>query len=171
MMLCRIIIFVVYSENYRQIHLVFCRSRNNDFFSARRDVDLHRHVDSTSWLGVYLDSSWLTDRVAGLKSKPMLYLGWPDMGVFALDLTYRVCSRMLWFINDGTSVEIGCVGGHGRTGTLAACFLVYRGMKSKDAINHVRNTYCRRAIETQAQEIMVQRFEVLVQAQAKLKAK
>lgn len=47
-------------------------------------------------------------------------------------------------------VHLGCIGGHGRTGTvLAALVLVMTG--NKDAIQYVRENYCKKAVESQAQ--------------------
>lgn len=46
--------------------------------------------------------------------------------------------------------HIGCIGGHGRTGTvLAALVSVMRG--EKDAIQYVRNNYCPKAVESEEQ--------------------
>lgn len=52
----------------------------------------------------------------------------------------------------GELVEIGCVGGHGRTGTALACLAVLGGQRSAEAITWVRGNYCPAAVETTAQE-------------------
>lgn len=53
------------------------------------------------------------------------------------------------------SVFTGCMGGHGRTGTMLASLLWYLGIVSredvKDPITDVRQMYCHMAIETDAQ--------------------
>lgn len=53
---------------------------------------------------------------------------------------------------DGIEVEIGCIGGHGRTGTALACAGVILGMEPEEAIKHVRTAYCKEAIESASQE-------------------
>lgn len=50
----------------------------------------------------------------------------------------------------GKKIHLGCIGGHGRTGTvLAALVSVMAG--EKDAITYVRDHYCKKAVESQAQ--------------------
>lgn len=56
------------------------------------------------------------------------------------------CSQL----HAGRKVHVGCIGGHGRTGTmLAALASVMLG--EKDAIIYVRENYCVKAVESQAQ--------------------
>lgn len=53
-------------------------------------------------------------------------------------------------LRDGKKVHVGCIGGHGRTGTVfAALVAVMTG--EKDAITYVRKNYCDRAVETDVQ--------------------
>lgn len=47
-------------------------------------------------------------------------------------------------------VHLGCLGGHGRTGTVLAA-LVARFMGRKDAIEYVRANYCKKAVESSEQ--------------------
>ncbi len=53
-------------------------------------------------------------------------------------------------ILDGKKVFIGCIGGHGRTGTILA-ILVKEMMGVDDAITYVRNNYCSKAVESSTQ--------------------
>ena len=55
----------------------------------------------------------------------------------------------------GQDVEVGCLGGHGRTGTALACLAVLTGHPSRDAVAWVRSSYCAKAVETQGQEAFV----------------
>ena len=48
----------------------------------------------------------------------------------------------------GESVELGCLGGHGRTGTALAYLAVLSGLPAGDAVAWVRANYCSEAIET-----------------------
>jgi protein-tyrosine phosphatase len=52
-------------------------------------------------------------------------------------------------------VEVGCLGGHGRTGTALACLAVLSGHSPGDAVNWVRANYCSDAVETPEQEAFV----------------
>ena len=58
-------------------------------------------------------------------------------------------------------VHIGCIGGHGRTGTVMAA-LVARFLGEKDAITYVRKNYCQKAVESQSQiDFLAKHFGVL----------
>ena len=52
-------------------------------------------------------------------------------------------------------VELGCLGGHGRTGTALACLAVLSGVPAPDATAWVRSAYCNEAVETPEQEAFV----------------
>ena len=118
-------------------------------------------------LGIYLDYSWLSRfEVAtyqsrflsawGPKSPALLLVNWPDFDTINLDLYAHLVSYAVRALNAGKVVEVGCFGGHGRTGTLVAGILAKAtGMKGGDAINLLRNTYCYKAVETQSQQLLV----------------
>jgi hypothetical protein len=62
--------------------------------------------------------------------------------------------RLIKYLADnllqGKKVHIGCIGGHGRTGTaLAALVQVMTG--EANAINYVRKHYCKKAVESKSQ--------------------
>lgn len=52
-------------------------------------------------------------------------------------------------IDGGSKVHIGCIGGHGRTGTVLAALVAEYG--EVDAISYVRQNYCQRAVESTTQ--------------------
>jgi hypothetical protein len=55
----------------------------------------------------------------------------------------------------GERVEVGCLGGHGRTGTALACLAILTGCPSGEAVAWVRANYCADAVETAEQESFV----------------
>lgn len=61
----------------------------------------------------------------------------------------------------GKKVHVGCIGGHGRTGTvLAAVVSIMLG--ERDAISYVRKHYCKKAVESKVQvDFLVKHFGVL----------
>lgn len=108
--------------------------------------------DTPPEFGVYLDRRWSPPW-------PHRHIDWPDFGVptdagdlrsALVDLAARA--------RQGERVEIGCWGGHGRTGTALACLAVLAGVPSADAVGWVRDAYCRGAIETPEQERLVATF-------------
>ncbi|MDQ3106193.1 MAG: hypothetical protein M3Q68_00115 [Actinomycetota bacterium] len=100
-------------------------------------------------VGLYLDESWDPPW-------PHAHHDWPDFGVPEdLNALRRVLTDFLDGARNGASVEVGCLGGHGRTGTALACLAVLTGTPANDAVNWVRTNYCYKAVETDAQEQLV----------------
>lgn len=53
-------------------------------------------------------------------------------------------------IDEGKKVHVGCIGGHGRTGMVLAA-LAKILLSEADAVNYVRQNYCKKAVETASQ--------------------
>jgi hypothetical protein len=115
--------------------------------SYRSDHDAReRHPD----FGLYLDERWQPPW-------PHAHVDWPDFGIPAdraamLEALADVVTRA----GAGEVVELGCLGGHGRTGTALACLAVLAGLADdQDPVEWVRSTYCERAVETDEQAAFV----------------
>ena len=66
---------------------------------------------------------------------------------------------IIYELEKGKTVELGCGGGHGRTGTILACLLIEaEGLDPKDAINEVKARYCSEAVETLSQVTSIYAF-------------
>jgi hypothetical protein len=103
--------------------------------------------------GLYLDRRWQPPW-------PHDHLDWPDFGLPdnpAQLLT--ALGSVLDRARGGKQVEIGCLGGHGRTGTALACLAILTGQRPADAIAWVRAHYCPEAVETTAQEEFITGLE------------
>jgi protein-tyrosine phosphatase len=96
--------------------------------------------------GLYMDSRWNPSWHAEV-------IDWPDFGVPA-DGPHAAAQIREAFsrAKNGQGVEVGCMGGLGRTGTVLGCMAVLVGVSSRDAVTWVRQNYRPRAIETTAQE-------------------
>jgi protein-tyrosine phosphatase len=99
--------------------------------------------------GVYLDARWQPPWDHG-------YIDWPDFGVptnkaAMVDALKSVLER----VRSGQHVEVGCLGGHGRTGTALACLAALTGYPARDAVAWVRSSYCAKAVETPGQAAFV----------------
>ena len=82
--------------------------------------------------GLYLDSRW---------QPPWdhAHLDWPDFGVpEEVAVVRRTLMALLDRARSGLRVEVGCLGGHGRTGTALACLAVLSGYPAGDAVNWTR---------------------------------
>jgi hypothetical protein len=102
--------------------------------------------------GLYLDSSWAA-------WWPSVSLDWPDFGVpsdaVVADTEIRAAFSRAQL---GQRVEVACVGGHGRTGTVLACMAVLAGVPAAEAVEWVRAQYCGRAVQEPAQQYWVERW-------------
>ena len=117
------------------------------YASALRDRRLDSDVTPDETL--HLDRRW---------GDP--HFPWEDMGVPDDMTAFReAVLRALRSAEQGRVVEIGCLAGHGRTGTTLACLLVLQGMDASSAIDRIRREYCPRAVETDKQMDFVGTFE------------
>lgn len=108
--------------------------------------------DEQPAFGLYLDDSW---RPPWEHSQ----VDWPDFGVPTDPEHLRsALADVLERARQGEAVEIGCLGGHGRTGTALACLAILAGTPPKDAVAWVRSNYCEKAVETDAQERLIAGF-------------
>ena len=115
-------------------------------------------------LGIYLDLlSW--GKIRGVKSVRHLVdtdggdvycEPWPDFGVISIERLRYLVKLAKESLEDGNSLEVGCIGAHGRTGTfLAAMMIELEECSAKEAIDEVRSRYCNSAIESWEQESML----------------
>lgn len=104
--------------------------------------------------GVYFASSWSPDWLA-------YYINWPDgdLPKVPIDQVIFAAEQVRTLANNGGVVEIGCIGGHGRTGTFMACLATLCGVPAAEACDWVWKNYCDKAIETARQEWYVEYFD------------
>lgn len=115
-------------------------------------------------VGLYLDTRWASDQLlvtpgtvapfTRRRSSPntVVLFPWPDYGVPSDRRSLvKVLRWVLTLAAKGQTLEIGCMGGHGRTGTALAALLVLQGLTGEAAIRRVRRRYCDEAIESRPQ--------------------
>ena len=108
--------------------------------------------DEPPAFGLYLDPRWAPPW-------PHAYLDWPDLGLPANpESLVADLHDLLDRSRHGQRVEIGCLGGHGRTGTTLAWLAVLAGEPPAHAVAWVRHNYCPNAVETHEQEAFVARL-------------
>jgi hypothetical protein len=108
--------------------------------------------DPTRDFGLYLDERWEP-------TWPAEIVAWPDFGLpshpeQAVAQIQAAYARA----RGGESVEIGCLGGLGRTGTVLSCLAVLAGVDSSEAVGWVRRNYRPEAVESVEQEQWVEWF-------------
>src|SRR6266702_3144575 len=112
--------------------------------SPRAGFDVYVGLDS----GMHTEARsypWSEKRVESV------YFYVPDQGVPSAVREYK---KMVGWLAEqleaGKRVHVGCIGGHGRTGTLVAAVVQKMGI-TKDAIGWVREHHCKKAVESQRQ--------------------
>ena len=108
--------------------------------------------DPSRDFGLYMDWRWEPTWPAEVID--WADFGLPDDGVRAASQIQGAFSRA----RNGETVEIGCLGGLGRTGTVLACMAVLAGLDPSAAVAWVRKNYRSGAIETADQESWVAWF-------------
>jgi hypothetical protein len=102
--------------------------------------------------GLYLDEQWQPSWPADL-------IAWRDFGLpEEPETAARQIEAAFQRARGGELVEVGCLGGCGRTGTVLACMAVLAGVPSGEAVAWVRDSYRPEAVETEEQEDWVRWF-------------
>lgn len=121
--------------------------------------------------GIYLAAGWrellgeswtngsYLKRLAEQRPYPALVRNWPDGQSIPsrdLDQLVEICLSKM---RHHKMIDIGCAGGHGRTGTLLACLIArVEHLSGEEAIRETRSRYCRHAVETLVQERLVREY-------------
>lgn len=115
------------------------------WYATRRGAQLDVSAPD---VGYYLDDHWRFDPPAGVASS-QVHVDWPDMGVIQPDRLAELAAEVAGGVAAGLSVEVACLGGHGRTGTLLGAVIGHAERLSADAaLREARRRYCRHAVET-----------------------
>jgi hypothetical protein len=89
----------------------------------------------------------------------VVWIRWPDMGVPVDDgAAVSAIEAAFARAKAGERVEVRCLGGKGRTGTILCCMALLAGVPAADAVGWVRDRYDRRAVERRSQHDWVARF-------------
>ncbi len=86
------------------------------------------------------------------------WVDWPDFSLPADPAAAREAFAAAWQRSAAERVEVGCMGGKGRTGTALACIAVLDGIPSPDAVAYVRRQYDPHAVETDDQRRYIAAF-------------
>ena len=123
------------------------------FFASSWDASKRKwNVFSDTWKGPELVEPDHEDKWVG---KEVAVLDWPDMSTpnVTLEAAKLILEYALNKAGEGKFVEIGCVGGHGRTGTgMAAMKILLGELDAFEACLWVWENYCCHAIESDKQE-------------------
>ncbi|MFB9907729.1 phosphatase domain-containing protein [Allokutzneria oryzae] len=109
--------------------------------------------------GLYLGSNRFRLRHSPALHWPHTWIEWPDFLLprnrdFAVEQIHALHKKAL----AGSSVEVACGGGVGRTGTVIACLAVLSGVAPEAAVAWAREHHHHRAVETPWQRRWVTQF-------------
>ena len=120
-------------------------------------------------IGFYLDGSWTQCAVvsspgfrppfASKRRNRIVVYPWPDFGLPRDPRRFQRALR--WLLEEaenGRRIEVGCAGGHGRTGTTLAGLLVIQGLDPRKAVRTVRRLYCDESVESERQVNLLHRL-------------
>ena len=111
-----------------------------------------REDDPERAFGLYLDEHWAPTWPADL-------VAWPDFGLpEEPEVAARQIVDAFGRAQRGELVEVGCLGGSGRTGTVLACMAILAAIAPGEAVEWVREAYRPEAVETAEQEAWVEWF-------------
>jgi hypothetical protein len=100
--------------------------------------------------GFYLDAGW-RDVLLEVPWSAR-FVDWPDFGVIPTTELGLLIGTIAHELASGKRVEIACMGGHGRTGTLLATLIGrIEGIDAASALRAARERYCEHAVETLGQ--------------------
>ena len=107
--------------------------------------------------GLYMDPAWAPTWEAEL-------INWPDFGLPAnAETAANQIIAGFERAKNGERIEIGCIGGLGRTGTVLACMAILASIPAGEAVEWVRAHYAPQAVETSEQAEWVLWFARFVQ--------
>jgi protein-tyrosine phosphatase len=86
------------------------------------------------------------------------WVAWADYGLPSDPPALREALLTVWERAERERVEVGCMGGRGRTGTALACIAVLDGVPADQAVEYVRRRYLPDAVETEEQRQFVAEF-------------
>ncbi len=110
--------------------------------------------------GLYFDPAWRPTWLSDV-------VEWKDFGLPGdYESAAEQIRQAFLRAKRGERVEIGCIGGLGRTGTALACMAILAGVPAGQAIAWVRANYSPHAAENPAQEQWVQWFAEYIQGSA-----
>jgi hypothetical protein len=117
-------------------------------------------------VGLYFDSDW--DKLfknpnvygevkgfgdyPGRYSYPAIVIDWSDWKGIDIDIMAWLVDGAINNLRDSRKLDVGCYGGHGRTGTFLACLAgKLENLDARAAILAVRKRYCEEAVESYSQ--------------------
>jgi atypical dual specificity phosphatase len=106
-------------------------------------TELDRDLEGLARLGVTVlvtleERETVSSEALAVHGIRLVHVPIPDMHAPSLETAARLCERVDAMLAAGDVVAVHCLAGLGRTGTVLAAYLVWRGQSALDAIERVR---------------------------------
>jgi len=113
--------------------------------------DTHKPLHSHGF--VKCANSEISDRLNRKmkRSIEFIYLDWDDYTAPPVGLDFWQELKTLIKEKQWKTIALGCVGGHGRTGTAICALMIAHGYSAESAIKNVREIYCKKCVENESQ--------------------
>jgi len=122
----------------------------------RADPDYGVYLSIYGWQSNVMVTPGFPTTVPNNEDYPMLFFEWDDGAAPRNPATEALVTWLVAQIQAGKIIDIGCMGSHGRTGTLLALLILeIEGGTAKEAIDKVRSRHCVECIETYRQECFI----------------
>jgi protein-tyrosine phosphatase len=143
-------------------YVVTCSSAPYSHDKAEPKPDFGIYLAKSSWESrlseIWTNGCYLKS-VAEKRSYPALVVDWPDFGVIKVELLAQLVNIALSKMRHGKCIDIACMAGHGRTGTLLACLIArVEHIPAWIACDEVHARYCRYAIENPSQGRLIEEY-------------
>ncbi len=133
-------------------HTVYASGYSSDTLRALAETPVQA--------GTFLDAKWNSHRGGALpNSDHVVVIDWTDFGVVDVDKFDGLVNTVVGHLEVDESVDVACLGGHGRTGTLLAGLLIaIEGLDGSEAISTIRSRYCEQAVGGENQPQLIRDY-------------
>lgn len=148
-----------------RIGLSSCPGRIDVSGDVEEDVALLISINTGTVVSLVSDSEMALYGVLGLRSavrmsglRSIQFVIEDKLPPTDLKATQALCTTLLRLLGEGENILLHCIGGWGRSGTIAACLLTHQGYDAEAAVALVRQARSPRCVETSSQFAFVRNY-------------
>lgn len=142
-------------------YTVTCSSypANRDLRDSPPDFGFYFYTGWADKLGLIVTNGSYIKSIARVRPYPALFTDWKDFSDIKQALLEQLITIALSKIRHGKKIDVGCMAGHGRTGSFVACIIsAIEHLDGETAIDELHRRYCSHAVESASQKEMIIKF-------------